>query len=192
MNPDLSAAVRHNFAELGLTNVTFRSMALVPGNLKEILAGSALPPDLIYLDPARRATDGSKVFRLEDCQPDVLTLLPELLSAAPHLLLKISPMADISLIVSQLNAAAHVIDEAHPKRIPSAEEVSSDTPSVGQKVVREVHIVGYEGECKELLLWLDRSWNADYTLHVSEIQAPNGTAKTLTFPAGCESAGQPQ
>lgn len=214
MNPDLSAAVRHNYAELGLTNVTFRSMALVPGNLKEILAGSALPPDshpsdtlekrtpteetpdafepdLIYLDPARRATDGSKVFRLEDCQPDVLTLLPELLSAAPHLLLKISPMADISLIVSQLNVAAHVLDKAPLERIPSAEEVSSDTPSVGQQVVREVHIVGYEGECKELLLWLDRSWNADYTLHVSEILDLNGTAKTLTFPAGCESAATP-
>ena len=191
MNPDLSAAVRHNFTQLGLTNVTFRSMALAPGNLKEILAGSLLPPDLIYLDPARRATDGSKVFRLEDCQPDVLTLLPELLAAAPHLLLKISPMADISLIVNQLNEAAHVLDKAPLERIPSTEEVLSDTPSVGRQVVREVHIVGYEGECKELLLWLNRSWNTDYTLHVSEIQDLNGSAETLVFPAGCESAATP-
>lgn len=190
MNPDLSAAVRHNFTQLGLTNVTFRSMALAPCNLKEILAGSLLPPDLIYLDPARRATDGSKVFRLEDCQPDVLTLLPELLAAAPHILLKISPMADISLIVSQLNAAAFTADRTNSERIPSFEEGISATP-LGHQVVREVHIVGYEGECKELLLWLDRSWKADYTLHVSEIQNLDGSAETLVFPAGCESAATP-
>ena len=190
MNPDLSAAVRHNFSQMGLTNVTFRSMALAPGNLKEILAGSLLPPDLIYLDPARRATDGSKVFCLEDCQPDVLTLLPELLAAAPHILLKISPMADISLIVSQLNAAAFTADRTNSERIPSSEEGISATP-LGHQVVREVHIVGYEGECKELLLWLNRSWNTDYTLHVSEIQDLNGSAETLVFPAGCESAATP-
>ena len=179
MNPDLSAAVRHNFAELGLTNVTFRNQALAPGNLQEILSGGSscahdgastdgFKPDLIFLDPARRAADGSKVFRLEDCQPDILTLLPELLAAAPHLLLKISPMADISLVVSQLNAAARRTN-----------------------TVREVHIVGTDGECKEMLLWLDRDWNADYTLHISEIQDLDGTAKTLTFPAGTEAAAIP-
>ena len=202
MNPDLSAAVRHNFAELGLTNVTFRSMALAPGNLQEILSGvsscaragastDGFKPDLIFLDPARRAADGSKVFRLEDCQPDILTLLPELLAAAPHILLKISPMADISLIVSQLNAAAFTADRTNSERIPSSEEGISATP-LGHQVVREVHIVGYEGECKELLLWLNRSWNTDYTLHVSEIQDLNGSAETLVFPAGCESAAIPK
>lgn len=136
MQPALAEATQENLGKLGVTNVRFSSRQLVPGNLKEILGG--FRPDLIFLDPARRAEDGRKVFRLADCQPDVLTLLPELMDACPDLLLKLSPMADIT-------------------------QLSRELPGL-----RAVTVVGAGGECKELLLHIRRDYNGPYALTVME------------------------
>lgn len=84
--------------------------------------------DWIFLDPARRSESGRKVFLLEDCSPNVVELLPVLLSAADRVMLKLSPMADITMLRSRLG------------------------PSL-----RQVHIVGAAGECKELLCVLEGS-----------------------------------
>ena len=145
MRPELAQAASHNFAELGLTNVQVRNCELVSGAscpaptghlLSEVLGD--FRPDVIFLDPARRAADGRKVFRLEDCQPDVLKLLPELLAACPRILLKLSPMADITLVCKQLGC------------------------------VKAVHVVAADGECKELLLVLEKDWTGPYTLTIVE------------------------
>ena len=152
MRPELASAAAANFAALGLGNVQVRNCALAPGDVRsepgmtvrsepgmtvqEILGD--FKPDIIFMDPARRASDGRKVFRLEDCQPDVLKLLPELLEVCPLLLLKLSPMADISLVCKQLAC------------------------------VEAVHIVAAEGECKELLLLLRRGYDGPYTITVYE------------------------
>lgn len=136
MRPELAAAASANFKALGLTNVRVSCAELRPGGLREILDGFV--PDVIFLDPARRAADGRKVFRLEDCEPDVLQLLPELLAAAPRVLLKLSPMADITLVCKQLG------------------------------YVREVHVVAADGECKELLLLLERGHSGAFRLFAYE------------------------
>ena len=54
-------------------------------------------PDIIFMDPARRSADGSKVFLLEHCSPDVLSLRDELFSLSRYIMLKVSPMADIKV-----------------------------------------------------------------------------------------------
>ena len=126
MQPELAAAAEHNFRELGVRNIRVQNRELLPGNLAEILGD--FRPELIFLDPARRAADGRKVFRLQDCRPDILTLLPELLESSAHVLLKLSPMADIDLICKQLGC------------------------------VKAVHVVAAEKECKELLLLLERGF----------------------------------
>lgn len=136
MQPALADAARHNFSALGCRNVAVRCRELYPGNVTEVLDG--FKPDFIFLDPARRASDGRKVFRLEDCSPDVLQLLPELLDSCPLLLLKLSPMADISLVCKQLGC------------------------------VREVHVVAAEGECKELLLLLEKGYAGHCAITIFE------------------------
>lgn len=154
MRPELADAASKNFATLELSNVQVSSRELQPGNLADILG--PFQPSLIFLDPARRASDGRKVFRLEDCQPDVLQLLPELLAACPHVLLKLSPMADITLVCKQLGS------------------------------VKEVHVVAADGECKELLLLLERDWTGPYQLTIFEnghtIVIPDGRKAGITLP----------
>lgn len=81
----------------------------------------------IFADPARRDANRQKVVLLSDCAPDIKSHLPELLDCAPHILLKTSPLLDIDLAVQEL------------------------------KFVSEVHVVGYEDECKELLFVIDKT-----------------------------------
>ena len=177
MRPELADAAAHNFRELGAANITVRNYALVPSSLipGSLVPSSLIPgsdpgspvasvlqildgfrPDVIFLDPARRAADGRKVFRLEDCQPDVLQLLPELLAACPKLLLKLSPMADITLVCKQLGC------------------------------VREVHVVSADGECKELLLLLERGWTGPHTLTIVEDGAVMGLGAEVPEPSLCD------
>ena len=139
MRPELADAAAHNFRELGVTNITVRNCELKNSNVADVLGD--FKPDVLFLDPARRAADGRKVFRLEDCQPDVLKLLPELLEACPRLLLKLSPMADIALVCKQLGC------------------------------VKQVHVVAAEGECKELLLVLEKGWAGPHTITIVEDSA---------------------
>ena len=93
VNEALVQATRLNFKELGIRNVRFRTERVEPGKVAEVLDG--FEPDVIYLDPARRAEDGKKVFLIEECQPDVLALLPELFAASRYVLLKLSPIPGI-------------------------------------------------------------------------------------------------
>ena len=122
LNPELSEAVRANFSKLGLTNVEFSCQDAVERleSLPEI--------DAVYLDPARRDSAGKKVFMVEDCRPDVLSLMPSILRKAPLLLVKLSPMADITMLCEKF--APHL---------------------------KELHIVSLKGEVKEILLLITRS-----------------------------------
>ena len=102
MQVELVRATELNFRELGVGNVRFRNCRVEPGKVQEVLDG--FEPDVIFLDPARRAEDGRKVFLIEECQPDVLGLLPELFAASRYVLLKLSPMADITMACKRLGA----------------------------------------------------------------------------------------
>ena len=57
---------------------------------------------LIYLDPARRDTHGGKVFRIEDCTPNIIDLLPLLQQKSTVLMVKLSPMLDITAALRSL------------------------------------------------------------------------------------------
>lgn len=110
---DLAQIAVENFRALGLTQA-------------EVLHGDgpALlnePFDLLYLDPARRDVKGGKVVALSDCEPNIASIKAYLFSKAPLILVKLSPMLDISLALKQL-------------------------PETTQ-----VHVVSVDGECKELL-----------------------------------------
>ena len=57
---------------------------------------------VIYLDPARRDAHGGKVFRIEDCEPNVIKILPSLRATSNTILIKFSPMLDITSALQSL------------------------------------------------------------------------------------------
>lgn len=147
MEPRRAEAARHNFPLLGAENISVSSFCVEEAGKSEDAANfwdtlKRFAPDLVYMDPARRSATGSKVFLLEDCSPDVLTLIPDIFGICGNLLLKLSPMADISMLLKRL------------------QEHGAWT--------KELHIVSAGGECKELLLWCTPSTTDDTALIINE------------------------
>lgn len=150
MQETLCRAAIHNFKTLKAGNITVNNIATSVDTIHDILIASR--PDIVYMDPARRDESGNKVFLIEDCTPDVLTLSPHIFSHCRHMLLKLSPMADITMLCSRLG-----------------------------KECRQVHVVGYRGECKEILIWMDREWNDEYTVHAVELPHDYPACKQAEF-----------
>ena len=110
----------HNFRCLDMDNVE-----VVCEEAEEYL-DHCEKADVIYLDPARRDSHGGRTFAISDCTPDVIALLPLLLTKARLVMLKLSPMLDWRKAMADLS----------------------------EKYVHEVHIVSVDNECKELLILL--------------------------------------
>lgn len=146
MDQSLAAAARHNFPILKARNITISSIKAGKGRISGIIG--TFRPDLIFIDPARRDASGNKVFLLEECSPDVLTIIPELFLYSRNILLKLSPMADIPMVWERLNTAAR----------------ESMHPIAGKgRCIREIHVTAYDGECKEVLIWMDREYEGRRT-----------------------------
>lgn len=131
----LCTAAEENFKALGAVNITVHNETVSPATV--------LPScDLVYADPARRdeGNDARKVFRLEDCTPDVTALLPHLWETAGRILLKLSPMADISVLEAHFGAT-----------------------------LSQVHVIGIKGECKELLCLLEKHHYSGYAITVHDL-----------------------
>ena len=150
MQSVLCEAAAHNFRTLNAGNILISCNIAEKGRIAEI--AEDFNPDVIYMDPARRGEGGKKVFLIEECTPDVLTLKEEIFSICRHILIKLSPMADISMVCERL----------------------------GEKC-REVHVVASGGECKELLIWMDREWNGEYTISAIELPASYPDIPEATF-----------
>ena len=103
-NEDLCKIVAHNFQ-------TTRPQVNIH-NTDAIHYLQDMPScDVIYLDPARRDKHGGKVFRLEDCEPNVVEILPALRSKAKLIIIKLSPMLDISQALHSLEGTwdVHIV-----------------------------------------------------------------------------------
>jgi 16S rRNA G966 N2-methylase RsmD len=109
--------------------------------------------DIIYIDPARRNEHGKKVSAFEDCSPNILCNMDLLLSKADKVLIKSSPMLDISEAIRQL------------------------------KYVEEITILSVKNECKELLFLCSKAHSTDHPKqHCVNIKT-DGTIDTVTFTA---------
>ena len=98
-NPELCHIAQHNFS-LARPHVRVHNTTA-----EEFLASSPhllSPHRLIYLDPARRSQSGGKVFRIEDCEPNVTEILPALRMLTSHIMIKFSPMLDITAAMRAL------------------------------------------------------------------------------------------
>ena len=108
-DPELCRIAAHNFAHtrphLQVHNTTAEEF------LRTLPDANNENNVLIYLDPARRDTHGGKVFRIEDCTPNIIDLLPLLLQKSTVLMIKLSPMLDITAALRSLGEGwqVHVV-----------------------------------------------------------------------------------
>ena len=88
---------KHNLSALNPGKFDF-----VEGDGLEFLRKSTQHFDLIYADPARRGTGNQKLFKLQDCEPNVVDAWPLLQSKSDSILLKVSPMLDLTQAWTEL------------------------------------------------------------------------------------------
>ena len=86
----LAAVTRENMRRMGIENVE-----VVNASAEEYLAHCEEHFDWIYVDPDRRTDKGERVFKLEDCSPNVLALMPHIKRVGEHLAIKNSPLFDV-------------------------------------------------------------------------------------------------
>jgi hypothetical protein len=108
--------------------------------------------DLVYLDPQRRTDRRKGLFRLSDCSPDILSLLPALREKAGIIMLKASPVLDIDQAMRDLG------------------------------LVSDVHVIEWRGECREVIYILNPKIQNTAPLITVIVLDDDGTTKTkLSF-----------
>lgn len=137
----LCEIARHNFPLLGLphANVICKEFE-TPLQLPSL--GAALQETIVFIDPARRDTNGNRTYAIGDCTPNILDFIGELLNRTAVVMVKLSPMLDWHQTVEDINRA-----------------------SGSGNAVREVHIVSTQNECKELLLVLSERYESELEVH---------------------------
>ncbi len=124
INEYLSEIVSHNLQQLNIKNIE-----TYIGNGLDYLEKSVSKFNWIYADPSRRNDTKGKVFLLEDCLPNIPKNLDLLFKKSNNILIKVSPILDITSAIKEL------------------------------KFVKDIHIVAIENEVKELLFVLEKNCN---------------------------------
>lgn len=89
-NEVLAEVARENFRRLGAENIE-----VVCADSAKFVAECCDHFDWCYADPDRRGEKGEKLVRLEDCSPDMVSLMPRLCEIADKVCIKASPMFDV-------------------------------------------------------------------------------------------------
>lgn len=137
----LCEIARHNFPLLGLPQANVICKELDSPLLLPSLR-AALQETIVFIDPARRDTNGNRTYAIGDCTPNILDFIGELLNRTAVVMVKLSPMLDWHQTVEDINRA-----------------------SGSGNAVREVHIVSTQNECKELLLVLSERYESELEVY---------------------------
>ena len=124
-NTELLEIVKHNWGILE------RKANFINDNLENFLANNQEQFDVIYLDPARRDDHKNKKFLLEDLSPNLLEIQEKLIKICDQIIIKLSPLIDISYLISVL------------------------------KNIFKIEIIAVKNEVKELLVFMNSKFESE-------------------------------
>ena len=131
-NQSLSEIAAHNFERLSKNNIQCLAVDGIETGLQQHY-------DVLYVDPSRRHDSKGKVFYLKDCEPNIPDHLRDLLDHCTTLMIKTSPMLDITIGMQELNTVA------------------------------QLHIVAVNNEVKELLWLVQKDYKGTTHIHTVNI-----------------------
>lgn len=146
INDNLFEIVSHNIKQLSIKNIeTYQ------GNGIDFIKNNTQQFGWIYADPSRRNDHKERVFLLEDCLPNIPENLNALFEKSSHILLKVSPILDISSAINEL------------------------------KFVKEIHIIAIKNDVKELLFILEKNYEEAITLKTVNFKTNHNQYFNFTF-----------
>ncbi|TAH19008.1 MAG: hypothetical protein EAZ08_10150 [Cytophagales bacterium] len=146
-NQELADIAKHNFGVLGATNIE-----VVCGEATDFLTTFSGKADCVYLDPARRDTANKKVVLLQDCEPNILEIMPLIFrklekktahKLAGKIILKTSPMLDIDLATKEL------------------------------AYVNKIMVLAVENECKEVIYFMEEQQGGEQQIETVNLLKNN-------------------
>ena len=138
INESLSEIVNYNFNQLGIG-----SIKTINNDGIKYLKGNQTTYDWIYIDPSRRHEVKGKVFFLKDCLPNVPNYIDLLFEHSNNIMIKTSPLLDISIGISEL------------------------------KYVKDIHVVAVNNEVKELLWILESGYENNIKVTTVNLKKTN-------------------
>ena len=182
LNPELCQIARHNFTHLNSNisvhnttaeeflnqsteyrvqitdnrvQITDDRLQMTDDRVQMTDNSSLLTPNsslLIYLDPARRGDHGQKLVSIADCQPNVIELLPQMFELTDKVVVKLSPMLDITRAINEL---PHI---------------------------EKLYVISVNNECKELLLFINKKYNAETQIHAINLKSTINSQQSTDNP----------
>jgi len=134
LNEELSSIVKHNYQQLNTKNIVTFS-----GDGIAYLKNTDASFDCIYIDPSRRNELKGKVFLLKDCLPNVPEHINFLFRKTNQILLKNSPILDITSAINEL------------------------------QFVKEIHVIAVKNEVKEVLFLLEKNYREEIQIKTINI-----------------------
>lgn len=146
-------AIELNREQAEIARYNFRNypnVEIINADCEEIIKRHGIHYDAVFIDPARRGREGRRTYGLADCTPNLIDLMPYIRQQCDFMLAKLSPMLDVTALL---------------KSLPGIERL---------------HIVGTEGECKELLAEMDFAGGTtmnfdDVPIIVNDLDYPHST-----------------
>lgn len=135
INKSLSDIVKHNYKQLSADPIETHA-----GDGIDYLKTNSAVFDWIYMDPSRRNDSKGKVFFLNDCLPNVPEHIDLLFKHSKHILIKTSPLLDISVGIGELQH------------------------------VKTIHVIAINNEVKELLWILEIGFEGEIMIETVNIK----------------------
>ena len=117
---DYCEAARYNMGILGASGIS-----VINAEATEVITNNdsrISEANIFYIDPDRRGKGNKRMFAIADCEPDLTKIWPHILEKQCKIIVKLSPMLDITQVLTQLTG------------------------------VSEVHVISVRNECKELIV----------------------------------------
>ena len=128
-NLELFEIVKNNFSLLKAGNIS-----LINSTAEEFITTTQEKVDVVYIDPSRR-NENQRVFKLDECSPNIIELAPTLFKIADKLLVKTAPLLDIKQTLKDL------------------------------KHITNVWVVSVDNDCKEVLYLLEKNKMVEPQIH---------------------------
>jgi len=119
LNKDLTLLLEYNAKVLGIEIKTIGKSA------EDFLKDNNMQFDLVYIDPDRRI-GGKRAILFNEVEPNIIGLQKQLLAIGKKVIIKISPLIDLSEIIRLM------------------------------KNISQIRVVSVDNECKEILIILER------------------------------------
>ncbi|MDZ7933622.1 MAG: SAM-dependent methyltransferase [Emticicia sp.] len=173
-NSQLALVAKHNFEILEQNNIEVLNENATQVIHSLIQERAANRFKTFYIDPHRRDDAKNKVFKIEDCEPNLLTIKHLL----PNFMVKFSPMLDIKMAIEQIQNISEVHIVALENEVKELLFVSkSQNASVNDKT--NIYCINFTSNNRKQLFEFDYETEEQSTVKYSKpntyIYEPNAT-----------------